>query len=283
MLKPGDLSGGAAQTVNCSCTIVYISERFARRNYPEAFAGQPVQGVPTLPSSPFRIANSLDEAKLISKEIIERNTPIRVQNTIINNDLTLEQLNRANAQINKLTSEYNLSPHLKETSEITLLFNSSPSSYGFVESYPTRITKINFGHKYDLKQRLNGSIYSDENGKLRYAGKSQVDDINKEIATVTHEFAHVISSENKYIYRAFPQVESFWSEMTSLKRRYTTEANKLARSGNIDGLRNIYLGDYASRNKNEFMAEGFTEYKLKSNPSKYALEIGKLIDKYFKK
>jgi hypothetical protein len=37
MLKPGDLSGGASQTVNCSCTIVYISERFARRNYPEAF------------------------------------------------------------------------------------------------------------------------------------------------------------------------------------------------------------------------------------------------------
>jgi hypothetical protein len=37
MLKPGDLSGGASQTVNCSCTIVYISERFARRNYPNAF------------------------------------------------------------------------------------------------------------------------------------------------------------------------------------------------------------------------------------------------------
>jgi hypothetical protein len=37
MLKPGDLSGGASQTINCSCTIVYISERFARRNYPEAF------------------------------------------------------------------------------------------------------------------------------------------------------------------------------------------------------------------------------------------------------
>jgi hypothetical protein len=37
MLKPGDLSGGSSQTINCSCTIVYISERFARRNYPEAF------------------------------------------------------------------------------------------------------------------------------------------------------------------------------------------------------------------------------------------------------
>ena len=31
------------------------------------------------------------------------------------------------------------------------------------------------------------------------------------------------------------------------------------------------------------MAEGFTEYKLNSNPSKYALEVGQLIDKYFKK
>jgi hypothetical protein len=31
------------------------------------------------------------------------------------------------------------------------------------------------------------------------------------------------------------------------------------------------------------MAEGFTEYKLSSNPTKYAKEIGKLIDKYFKK
>ena len=31
------------------------------------------------------------------------------------------------------------------------------------------------------------------------------------------------------------------------------------------------------------MAEAFTEYKLNSNPSKYALEVGKLIDKYFKK
>lgn len=37
MLKPGDMSGGAAQTINCSCTVVYFSERYARRNYPEAF------------------------------------------------------------------------------------------------------------------------------------------------------------------------------------------------------------------------------------------------------
>jgi hypothetical protein len=31
------------------------------------------------------------------------------------------------------------------------------------------------------------------------------------------------------------------------------------------------------------MAEGFTEYKLKKEPSKYALRIGQLIDKNFKR
>jgi hypothetical protein len=51
----------------------------------------------------------------------------------------------------------------------------------------------------------------------------------------------------------------------------------------IDDFNKNYLGKYASTNIDEFMAEGFTEYKLSSNPSKYAVEIGKLIDKYFKK
>jgi hypothetical protein len=37
MDKPGDINGGAAQTVNCSCVVVYVSESYARRNFPNAF------------------------------------------------------------------------------------------------------------------------------------------------------------------------------------------------------------------------------------------------------
>ncbi len=37
MDKPGDVNGGAAQTINCSCVVVYISEAYARRNFPDAF------------------------------------------------------------------------------------------------------------------------------------------------------------------------------------------------------------------------------------------------------
>lgn len=34
---PGDLNGGAAQTINCSCVVVYISESYAKRNFPDSF------------------------------------------------------------------------------------------------------------------------------------------------------------------------------------------------------------------------------------------------------
>ena len=37
MDKPGDLNGGAAQTVNCSCVVVYVSESYARRYFKDTF------------------------------------------------------------------------------------------------------------------------------------------------------------------------------------------------------------------------------------------------------
>ena len=37
MDKPGDLKGGAAQTINCSCVVVYVSESYARRYFKDKF------------------------------------------------------------------------------------------------------------------------------------------------------------------------------------------------------------------------------------------------------
>ena len=36
MTKPGDPNGGASQTINCSCTIVYMQESYVRQYYPDA-------------------------------------------------------------------------------------------------------------------------------------------------------------------------------------------------------------------------------------------------------
>ena len=53
MDKPGDIKGGAAQTVNCSCVVVYVSESYARRNFPDVFTGLPpvVRPITPLPTT----------------------------------------------------------------------------------------------------------------------------------------------------------------------------------------------------------------------------------------
>jgi hypothetical protein len=37
MDKPGDLNGGAEQTINCSCVVIYVSESYARRYFKDTF------------------------------------------------------------------------------------------------------------------------------------------------------------------------------------------------------------------------------------------------------
>jgi len=296
MDKPGDIKGGAAQTINCSCVVVYISEAYARRNFPNAFTGLAPLTRPAAPlTAPiipaiseqqqlegFRYAKTLDEAKKISSNILEQNTPLRVSKIFVGSEMTLEKLNRYNDQLDKLTKEYKLSPHLDEKSQISLLYQSTNKSYGFVESYETRITKINFGHTTATQARLAQRV--DTSGfYTKYASKSKADEENVDLATLTHEFAHVISIKNDYAIYKHPELKLFWDEMAKLKRKYRKDVKALVIDKNYSELNNVYLGDYADANINEFMAEGFAEYKLSSNPTKYAVEIGKLIDKYFKK
>jgi hypothetical protein len=64
MDKPGDQKGGAAQTINCSCVVVYISEAYARRNFPDTFNGsapvvRPITPLPTTTNlNPPSVANT---------------------------------------------------------------------------------------------------------------------------------------------------------------------------------------------------------------------------------
>jgi hypothetical protein len=44
-----------------------------------------------------------------------------------------------------------------------------------------------------------------------------------------------------------------------------------------------YIGNYGSKSIEDFMAECFSEYINSSNPTKYAKQMGTLIDKYFKR
>lgn len=291
MDRPGDgTTAPASQICNCRCKVVFRIMRDTnglpmRKLGSQSGAYTVTNGtrqVPVVQPADNLIANNLEDAKKISAKIINENTPLKVTSTFVSNEMSLEKLNRYNEQLNKLTKEYNLSPHLNDKSQIALLYQSTKKSYGFVESYPNRITKINFGHSTATEARVAQRI--DTSGfYTKFASKSKADLSNVDLATLTHEFAHVISIKNDYAIYQFPQMKSFWDEMAKLKRRYRKEVKELTINKNYTELNNVYLGNYADENINEFMAEGFAEYKLSSNPTKYAVQIGQLIDKYFKK
>jgi hypothetical protein len=295
MDKPGDQKGGAAQTINCSCVVVYISETYARRNFPNTFVGLPPLTRPaapfTAPITPqqldgFRYATTLQEAKELSVSILTRNTGLKVGKTLYSDNLDLNQLNRFNEQVDKLSREYNLSPNLNRDNEISLKYFSDAFKYGSVRRKQgtnyEEIVEINFGHKTSIEERTKQRVEITPT-TLRFAAKSKVDIDKADLATLTHEFGHVINRKSDFSNNQFPEIGFFWNKMENIRRRYRTELNKLLKNKNYSELNDIFLGDYANENINEFLAEGFTEYKLSSNPSKYALEIGKLIDTYFKK
>lgn len=163
-------------------------------------------------------------------------------------------------------------------------FSSTNRYHGVVSRYASgKIKAANFGSTYDSGAHRKNYPVAAEN--LR-RGKSQVDEANLPIATVVHEWAHVMAGSRR------PEVPSritgkpinvFFSELTDIRNDYFKEINDLIGKGKRNEAGAIYLGRYAGTNIDEFFAEGFTEYTLSSNPTKYALRIGSLIDKYFKR
>lgn len=222
---------------------------------------------------------NIKEVKQNILDSFKQNTNLNLSPSIlVDSSLTLEEMNARAKAINDLTRDYNLNPSMLPGEDIKLSFKSSGTSYGRVKTFDRKVQihSINFGSK-------NASIL--ERGRLteRQHFKSKVDTDKFNIATVVHEFAHVMAVTH-HVALSGPEIKAFFTELRVLKNAYSNELADLSRNGIIQKeYYEIHLGTYANTNLNEFMAEGFTEYKLSSNPSKYAIKIGNLIDKTFKK
>jgi hypothetical protein len=292
MRQPADgtQGAGADQICNCRCKVVFRIMRDVdglpmRKLGSQSGAYTVTNGtrqVPVVQPSDNLIANNLEDAKKISADIINKNTVLKVGQTEFSKIVTLEDLNKWNNQLDKLTKEYNLSPHLNNKTDLKLTYASDLFNLGYVRADVFKIREINFGSR-KIKDPTTNRVWL-ENGKIKFSNNVKTDLANNDLYVLTHEFGHVISLEDykQWGYK-FPEIESFWSEISKIKSRYKKEVKQLVIKQDVDGLNEIYLGDYAVTNNSEFMAEAFTEYKLNSNPSKYALEVGQLIDKYFKK
>lgn len=108
--------------------------------------------------------------------------------------------------------------------------------------------------------------------------KSLCDAERLQLSTINHEFAHniFITSINRS-----SRASDFAKELRNLMFDYSKELFSLKR-GSAE-YNKLFLGKYASKNADEFLAESFQEYRNRKSPSKYAKLVGDLVDKYYKK
>ena len=312
MSQPADPRGSAANVINCRCAVaVYPKEdadiregvelegfggTLARGTTTDLFGTQRITQTPPIDAidpvvddvlEGTLMASTIEEAGKKAQSIL-KNAGLDIKDGIqISPKMTAEKFQKYNKEISRLSKKYDLSGEKNSTKNVQLKFMGSSTTYGSVWRFRgrghKRLTEIDFGH---TTGKIDRQLRKKFDGEYNYFGKSQVDLNKNDIATVTHEFAHIISKNVAPNSFAAEIEKNYWKEVRKIKRQYDKELRQYSwRSQTPDPAKfnEIYLGNYASTNMDEFHAEAFTEFELNSNPSKYAKLIGELIIKYFKK
>lgn len=297
LMRPGSVNGSPGNVINCRCSVA-------------PFPKEGAQTIGLLEDIGFGLNTTLTDETLMSlapetqaaintiivEEVLELEAKtikqakenaskilldngIKTKTMAVARKVDLDLFNAYNNQLLKLTKEYDIKHKRNLNSIADIKFQEKPSYYGRVSrfGYNQSLAEVNFGSTTD--SIVNRTRIIDLN-KISKMPKSAIDLDNEKIATLTHEFAHIISNSRFSIKDGFH--EDFWNELRAIRRSYWDEINAYKASGNIKKYNEIYLGGYADVNIDEFFAETFTEYKLNSNASKYAKLAGELIDKYFK-
>ena len=110
---------------------------------------------------------------------------------------------------------------------------------------------------------------------------------NSHLMTTHHEFAHSLSQSRE---NTDPD---FWKDVKKVRTQYRKELKGIDKAELVDhtistseaigAKKRIFISDYAEKDIDEFLADAFAQAKLSSNPSPYAEEVLKTVDKYFKK
>lgn len=311
LMVPGDPNGSSYNVINCRCTSAPFPKPGAQavtelQDLNFGLAGQMAEqslydlaeAVQTVAAETIAVANTvakepvkevvddfveaktIKEAKEKVKEIFAE-SGINIKSIRVNRDFTLDRFNKYNRQLLKLSREYKLDNTYNGVNDISLIFNSSGSASGYVTRYlqSGNLKNINFGHRPPDFKHHNRIISSD---KFNPRVFSAVDEVNLDVSTLTHETFHLLTDYDT-IANKNTVAKEFFEKLYQIERQYNDELRALHAAEKFKEINEIYLGKYSRTNLDEFGAEGFAEYKLNSNPSKYARLIGELIDEYFKR
>jgi hypothetical protein len=173
--------------------------------------------------------------------------------------------------ISELSNEYKFNIPLKE------VIVQKMSDYGQVKDFRLG------GKDYKILY-LNGKNATYEDIARKLYANADADRIK--YVNGTHEAAHLMITKDGRTNANWKQEDAFLTERKNIWDEYSGKLSKIKRQNWKS--QKWYIGDYGSRVNSpigieDFMAECFSEYLHSSNPTKYAKEMGKLIDKYFKK
>jgi hypothetical protein len=295
MMFPGDPSGPAAEVVNCRCSMAPFPKEGAQTvgeisDINLGLSGGSTTGfgisdvlstvgstvVSGVQSASDNIAKTMAEARRKLLGLFTDNN-FKIDKLSMSRLLTLEQYNKRIAELERLFRLYNFDRKLNFERLINIKNKSGAKYYGRIVRGRSKseLWEINFGHQTDkLKVRTRG-LFDDKFDNLRF--KSAVDADKYLLSTLVHEMGHVLSRSGLIDER------QFWIKISELKKDYTKNILKYREANNYKSFNEIFLGKYAMKNVDEFMAECWTEYQLHSNPSKYARLVGELIEEFYKK
>jgi len=278
---------------------------------PPQMTAPPVLPKPIKPRKPPKATTpkvaTMESLTAEMNDIMTKKLGLKVESIKIDPSISVENMQLRINQLNKLADTYNLGDGVDKSNSIKFVMQSGASSYGSVAymglpfEKKSMITNVNFGHRFD-SNRITGNI-----PKRDYKPKSAIlngdiptfdEALSKkifdklEVSTLTHEFAHLMTLTTTAKMGDI-QAKNFWDEMKSLNAYYKRMIRKdflnaqsdtsiLRFQKKAEVMKN-YLGDYAQTNLDEFWAEAFMEFNLNENPGKWALEVKKIADKYFKK
>lgn len=250
-------------------------------NLPIPKNDEPIKGKQTETNG----VKNIKDAKQKIKDVISLNSGLNIDRVTIPTDMSIDMINKKVNAIESLFNEYKVNPIIDKSYTTNISLKSTTKLNGYVKyEYKSSTNKawistVNFGDKTIRKSDV---LFDPLATRVRTF--SRVDEKNLDISTITHEFGHIMSIDlSSYVKNQPEWYNEFNRELRQIRTNYRSEMLVLNKAKNFKAINELSLGQYSGTNIDEFLAEAFTEYKLSSNPSKYATQVGKLIDKNFKK
>ena len=220
-------------------------------------------------SKRFARLNTHDEVATTLSELLGKRLGYEVEVDVNKDLIDLATAKGYATELERLSRQYMLKQG--SLSKVVLGYTpSEPMEFGSVFYNPKESTKKNLSLRKALEERFPDKAINSSRCERKHIAHS----------TATHEFGHLLYQFREEVPK---QNILFERELQRIFYEYRQNVKALIKEDNMEGLAKIFIGKYGNDRLSEFMAEAFQEYKNCRHPSKYALEIGKLIDTWYKK